>query len=89
MKQLSILSLLIATIPMTATAAEKFNFTDKGQRNTASIMLDAPFETINGVANGVEGAVTVDGNKASGAFKVRVDSIKTGNDSRDGHLQND
>ena len=85
----TILSLILAAAPLGAEAAEKYDFTDKNQRNTASIMLDAPFESIMGVANAVEGAVTVDANKASGAFKVRVDSIKTGNDTRDGHLQND
>src|SRR5688572_27355941 len=76
-------------VPRSAPAAEVYNFTDQGKRNTVALMLDAPFESINAVANDVEGTVTVDKSKASGAFKVKVESIKTGNETRDGHLQND
>lgn len=72
-----------------ASKPETYNFTDANGRNTVAMTLDAPFESIHGVANGVEGKATIAKNKASGQFKVRVDSIKTGNDTRDGHLQND
>lgn len=72
-----------------AVAGDTYNFTDANKRNTVAFVLDAPFESINAVANGIEGSVAVDKGKASGSFKVRVDSIKTGNDTRDTHVQND
>src|SRR5262245_2588429 len=80
-------ALLFATT--SAYAAETFKFEDKNGRNTLLMELDAPIESIHAVANGIDGTVTIDGDKASGTFKVRDDSIKTGNDSRDGHLQNE
>jgi polyisoprenoid-binding protein YceI len=82
-------SLLLLSLAGAANAAEVYNFTDTNKRNTVAIELDAPVESIQGVANAVEGSATIDNNKTSGTFKVRVDSIKTGNDTRDGHLQND
>ena len=74
-----------------AAAADTYDFNDQGKRNTASFVLDAPFESIHAVANGVEGTATIDGRRrtADGQFRVRVDSIRTGNDTRDEHLQND
>lgn len=86
LNRLVLLPLLVAA---TAQAAETYNFTDSNKRNTVALELDAPVESIQGVANAVEGSATIDANKATGTFKVRVDSIKTGNDTRDGHLQND
>lgn len=81
--------MLLQALLLTLVAADTYNFTDANKRNTLRMELDAPIENIQAIANGIEGSVTVDGDRASGVFKVRVDSIKTGNDSRDGHLQND
>lgn len=81
--------MLLQALLLTLVAADTYNFTDANKRNTLRMELDAPIENIQAIANGIEGTVTVNGDKASGVFKVRVDSIKTGNDTRDEHLQND
>jgi polyisoprenoid-binding protein YceI len=72
-----------------APTAQAFVFNDPNSRDTVAFMLDAPLEVINGLSNQVHGRVEVKGNKASGKFQVPVKSIKTGNETRDGHLQND
>ncbi len=76
-------AVFIASSPL---LAEDYNFTDPNGRNTVALLLDAPFESIRGVANGVEGHVKLENDVASGRFRVRVDSIKTGNTTRDQHL---
>lgn len=70
-------------------AAQTFVFNDRGSRDTIAIVLDAPLEVINGLSNQVKGSVAVQNGKATGKFTVPVNSIKTGNEMRDGHLQND
>ena len=70
-------------------AKQTFVFNDPNHRDTVTFMLDAPLEVINGLSNQVKGSVTVEGTKASGKLAVPVSSIKTGNETRDGHLQND
>ncbi|MCY1021585.1 YceI family protein [Pyxidicoccus sp. MSG2] len=86
---------LVALLSLPALAAEPaattqaFVFNDPNSRDTVAFMLDAPLEVINGLSNQVKGRVEVKGNKASGKFQVPVKSIKTGNETRDGHLQND
>ncbi|HEX8705702.1 MAG TPA: YceI family protein [Myxococcaceae bacterium] len=72
-----------------APSSQTFNFNDSLSRDTVSLMLDAPLEVINGLSNSVKGTATVQGTKASGRFTVPVNTIKTGNEARDGHLQND
>ncbi|RKH09414.1 YceI family protein [Corallococcus sp. CA053C] len=80
----------VAAEPTAAPAAAKtFVFNDPNGRDTVMFVLDAPLEVINGLSNQVKGRVEVKGQKASGRFQVPVSSIKTGNDTRDGHLQND
>lgn len=79
-----------AAEPTPAPAAAKtFVFNDPNGRDTVMFVLDAPLEVINGLSNQVKGRVEVKGQKASGRFQVPVVSIKTGNDTRDGHLRND
>lgn len=75
--------------PAPATAEKRFVFNDPNSRDTVMFVLDAPLEVINGLSNQVKGQVEVKGQKASGRFQVPVSSIKTGNETRDGHLQND
>ncbi|MDC0713175.1 YceI family protein [Stigmatella sp. ncwal1] len=88
--------MLAALLPLAANAqavpaasAQTFIFNDELHRDTVAFMLDAPLEVINGLSNQVKGSVVVQNGKASGKFSVPVKSIKTGNDTRDGHLQND
>lgn len=87
---------LVALLPLAAgaqsapaSAKQTFFFNDDQNRDTVTFMLDAPLEVINGLSNQVRGSVTVENNKASGKLYVPVSSIKTGNETRDGHLQND
>lgn len=72
-----------------AAASQTFVFNDPDNRDTVNFMLDAPLEVINGLSNRIKGSVTVEGSKASGKLAVPVNSIKTGNETRDGHLQNE
>ncbi|MBU8897595.1 YceI family protein [Corallococcus sp. M34] len=86
---------LAAVWALTANAAEptpaarSFIFNDPNHRDTVMFVLDAPLEVINGLSNDIHGRVDVQGTKVSGKFQVPVRSLKTGNDTRDGHLQND
>ncbi|SES75954.1 YceI family protein [Stigmatella erecta] len=88
--------MLAAVLPLAANAqamppasAQTFIFNDGLHRDTVSFMLDAPLEVINGLSNHIQGEVVVRNGKATGKFSVPVKSIKTGNETRDGHLQND
>ncbi len=72
-----------------ADAARTFTFNDPLSRDTVALMLDAPLEVINVLTNSIKGQVVVQGTKASGRFTVPVNTLKTGNTTRDGHLQND
>jgi len=83
------LPLAVSAQQPAAAAAQTFNFNDPNGRDTVALMLDAPLEVINGLSNSVKGSATVQGTKASGRFTVPVKTIKTGNEARDGHLQND
>jgi polyisoprenoid-binding protein YceI len=88
---------LVAVLPLAAgaqpapapTQKQTFVVNDPGSRDTVTFMLDAPLEVINGLSNKVKGTIVVEGTKASGKLSVPVNSIKTGNESRDEHLQND
>ncbi|RJS19276.1 YceI family protein [Corallococcus sp. H22C18031201] len=86
---------LAAVWALTANAAEptpaarSFIFNDPNHRDTVMFVLDAPLEVINGLSNDIHGRVDIQGTKVSGKFQVPVRSLKTGNDTRDGHLQND
>jgi polyisoprenoid-binding protein YceI len=85
--------MVAALLPLVVSAqqapAQTFNFNDPNGRDTVALMLDAPLEVINGLSNSLKGTAVVQGTKASGRFAVPVNTIKTGNNSRDGHLQND
>lgn len=88
------LLLAAALLPFMAGAAEptpaqKFQFNDPNHRDTVTFVLDAPLEVINGLSNEVKGAVTVQGQRASGKFLVPVSSLRTGNDTRDEHLRDE
>jgi polyisoprenoid-binding protein YceI len=88
---------LVSLLPLAAGAQkapagntkQTFVFNDDNHRDTVTFMLDAPLEVINGLSNSIKGSVTVEGTTVSGKFAVPVSSIKTGNETRDGHLQNE
>ncbi len=69
--------------------AQTFIYNDELHRDTASFMLEGPLEVINGLSNAIKGTVTVQNGKASGRFTVPSDSLKTGNETRDGHLKSE
>jgi polyisoprenoid-binding protein YceI len=70
-------------------AGQTFIYNDDIHRDTVTFMLEGPLEVINGLSNQVKGTVAVKNGKAEGKFSVPVSSLKTGNETRDGHLQND
>lgn len=88
---------LAAVLPLAAGAqpapapAQKQSFVvnDPYTRDSITFMLDAPLEAINGLSNKIKGSIVVEGTKASGKLAVPVNSIKTGNESRDEDLLND
>lgn len=92
---------LVAVLPLAAGAqpspalapasAQKQTFVvnDPSTRDSVTFVLDAPLEVINGLSNSVKGTIVIEGTKASGKLAVPVNSIKTGNESRDEHLQNE
>ncbi|HVG64008.1 MAG TPA: YceI family protein [Hyalangium sp.] len=88
---------LVAVLPLAAVAQpapaptqkQTFVVNDPYSRDTISFMLDAPLEVINGLSNTIKGTIVVEGTKASGKLAVPVNSIKTGNESRDADLLND
>jgi polyisoprenoid-binding protein YceI len=87
----------IAVLPLAAGAQpapapsqkQTFIVNDPGTRDSITFMLDAPLEVINGLSNKVKGTIVVEGTKASGKLTVPVNSIKTGNESRDEDLLNE
>jgi polyisoprenoid-binding protein YceI len=88
--------MLAAVLPLAVNAqavppasAQTFIVNDELNRDTVAFVLDAPLEVINGLSNHIRGSVVVQNGKATGKFSVPVNSIKTGNETRDGHLQND
>lgn len=72
-----------------ASGSQTFNYNDESHRDTVTFMLDGPLEVINGLSNQLKGTVTVQNGKASGRFTVPSDSLKTGNETRDGHLKSE
>jgi polyisoprenoid-binding protein YceI len=85
----ALLPLAVSAQSAPAQSAQSFVFNDPNTRDTVAFMLDAPLEVINGLSNDVKGTAVVKEGKASGRFTVPVKSLKTGNETRDGHLQND
>ena len=67
-----------------------FSLVSRGMSRVA-FTSDAPIESIVGTSTNVSGDITVDTGSVSGSsatdIKVAVNSLKTGNDTRDEHLQ--
>jgi polyisoprenoid-binding protein YceI len=71
-----------------ASGEQTFSFDDK--RNQAKFFSTTPLEDVTGISNNVKGSVTFNVNDFStlkGKIWITVASLKTGIDTRDGHLQ--
>jgi len=71
-----------------ASGNQTFTFDDK--RNQASFFSTTPLEDVTGISNEVKGSVTFDVNDFTtlkGKISIPAASLKTGIDTRDGHLR--
>lgn len=90
----SVLSVLVVLMLLPATGeaqAKTFTVRDDGG-SRATFVSDAPLETITGVTSRLGGVLTVDPKNVAatrGTIRVKVATLRTGNDLRDEHLQND
>ncbi len=87
---LTLASLVTLGAPQALAAAPLTFGVSPGGINRVAFESDAPIETITGVSTKVRGAFQVDlehPERTTGAVKVPVKSIGTGNAIRDGHLQ--
>lgn len=76
-------------IAAASAAPQTFDFKDPKGVNHAKFTLDAPLETISGVANGVSGTLTVDTDKpeaTSGTIIVETKSLHVENPLMKEHL---
>jgi polyisoprenoid-binding protein YceI len=77
-------------LSVSASGAKKITLSDKVGKNQFTWNSDAPLEKIQGTAEGVTGAITLDPKNLStlrGTVSASVATMKTGNTTRDGHLQ--
>lgn len=75
---------------VTATGTKTVKLNDKVGQNQFRWTSDAPLEKIQGTAEGVSGSFTIDpANPAGirGTISAKVSTMKTGNATRDKHLQ--
>jgi len=84
-------SLAVAAAFVTAAHAEplSFDFKDPKGVNNVVFKLDAPLESINGTANGISGAITVDPanpGTASGKIVVATESLSVANPMMKEHM---
>lgn len=91
----AVLSLVLAACLSLPVAADSESMTFRVRSDGKSrieFVSDAPLETMTGKTSKISGTLTVDPSditKTTGAFKVPVVSLRTGNDLRDEHLQGD
>jgi polyisoprenoid-binding protein YceI len=85
----TVLMSVLLTAGSAVAAPTVYKFNDPQNRDNVTFMIDAPLETIIGLTNHLTGQITVDGKKASGELKVPVNTLRTGNSTRDEHLQNE
>ena len=77
------------TFAAASAAPQTFDFKDPKGVNHAKFTLDAPLETISGVANGVSGTLTVDTDKpeaTSGTITVETKSLHVENPLMKEHM---
>lgn len=83
-------SILAQGFKVKASGEQTFNLADKNGRNQATFFSTTPIEDITGLGNDISGTVTFNVNDIKtlkGKVSVSVASIKTGIDSRDGHMR--
>ncbi|MBU3678283.1 MAG: YceI family protein [Candidatus Kapabacteria bacterium] len=93
---LSLSALVAATTLVSATAipgaaggAKKYSLNNAVGKNAIEFVSEAPVEKINGTADGVQGAFTLDAanlEATSGKIDVAVLTMKTANSKRDEHM---
>lgn len=74
-----------------ATGQKTVTINDKVGKNQFQWVSEAPLENIKGSSEGVAGSFTFDPKNIAGltgTITTQVKTMKTGNDTRDGHLQN-
>lgn len=82
------LIVLLALAVPTAALADSFTLTDTGL-NRVTFESEAPFETITGISTSTTGAFRVDlaaPGTVAGNVEIPVNTLKTGNGTRDEHL---
>lgn len=83
-------SILLAALANAALAApQTFDFKDPKGVNNAVFKTDAPLESINGTATGVEGKVTFDPENpgaTTGKIVIKAESLNVPNSMMRGHL---
>ena len=93
MKSLLIATAIAAFAALPAIAAPKtFDFKDPKGVNNATFKLDAPLETITGIANGVSGSLVVDADKpeaTTGTITIDAKSLSVENPTMKEHMHSD
>ena len=85
----SISTILFALTSTVFAAPQTFDFKDPKGVNHAKFTLDAPLETISGVANGVSGTLTIDPDQPSatqGTIQVATASLHVENPIMKEHM---
>jgi polyisoprenoid-binding protein YceI len=100
MKRLSTIVLALGLAFSTSTAHAQIavgsgqktvTLNDKIQKNQFTWVSEAPLENIKGSSEGVTGSFTIDPKNIAGTrgtISTQVKTMKTGNETRDGHLMN-
>ena len=100
MKRLSLFALALGLAFSASTASAQLSvgngqktvtLTDKIQKNQFTWISEAPLENIKGSSEGVTGSFTIDPKDLAGirgTITTQVKTMKTGNETRDGHLMN-
>jgi polyisoprenoid-binding protein YceI len=100
MKRFSLLALALCLAFGASTASAQLSagggqktvtLNDKIQKNQFTWVSEAPLENIKGSSEGVSGSFTIDPKNLAGirgTISTQVKTMKTGNETRDGHLQN-
>ncbi|HVZ40510.1 MAG TPA: YceI family protein [Candidatus Kapabacteria bacterium] len=77
-------------LAVAASGQKTVKLSDKVSKNQFNWLSSAPGETINGTAEGIAGSFTFDPKKPAslrGTVSCQVATMKTGNETRDGHLK--
>lgn len=86
----SVSDLQAQRLKVRASGTKTVKLSDRVGKNQFTWISTAPVETINGTAEGIEGAITLDPRNLStirGTVSAKVETMKSGNDRRDEHLR--